>query len=186
MADHPSPGGAVSRGAATSNIAKIADGIDRFLVLFESTVIAILLVALVIAVLVQVLSRYVINVSNPWTEESARYFFVWVSMMGAALGVQRHSHFGFDAVVRSLPPLGRKAAGIAALAVTFAMAGLIAMQGWKLMELGESEIGAGTNVPLPWVYAAIPAGGILIMLHIVLSLLKKEPQEGGGNGGHTC
>lgn len=186
MVDHTSSGAAVPRDRAASPVARAAGSANRALVLFESTAIVLLLVALVIAVFTQVVSRYIINVSNSWTEESARYFFVWVSMLGAALGVQRHSHFGFDAVVRGLPPLGKRLAGVAAFLVTFGMAGLLVVQGWRLMELGRLETGSATEVPMPWIYAAIPVGGLLIMMHLVLSLLEGDFDRTGGNGGHAC
>lgn len=170
MADHPPISVISPRKEAISGLAKIAAAIDRGLVLFEGTVIVILLLGLIISVFLQVISRYIANMSNPWTEETARYLFVWVSMMGAALGVQRHSHFGFDAIVRSLPALGKNAARIAGLVLVLGMAGVIVVQGWRLVELGASETGPATNVPMPWVYAAIPVGGVLITVHIILSL----------------
>ena len=176
----------MARREPTCGGARLAAAIDRGLVLFEGAAIAILLVALVISVFVQVLSRYIVNVSNPWTEESARYFFVWVSMLGAALGVQRGSHFGFDALVRRLPPPGERVARLAALGVVLGMAGLIAFQGWRLVELGASETGPATDVPMPWVYAAVPLGGVLIMIHVALSAWRAGPEKADRGDDARC
>lgn len=158
--------------------ARLAAAVHRGLVLLEGALLVALLAALIAAVAVQVVSRYLLPVSAPWTEEAARYCFVWVSMLGAALGVRRGSHFGFDAVVRRLPAPLQRGVRAAALGVTAATAALIAVQGWRLLALGASETGPATGVPMPWVYAAIPAGGALILLHLGLGLLGAEPRAG--------
>lgn len=186
MTDHLPGTTAMPRRRTTSTVARIASRINQALVVIESALILVLLVALVVSVFTQVASRYVLNISSPWTEEAARYFFVWVSMLGASLGVQRHSHFGFDAVVRKLPPLAHRVAKTAALLVVLGMSTLILVQGWKLVELGRLETGSATNLPMVWVYGAIPVGGVLIVMHLVLSVFEEKVVEAGGDGGQSC
>jgi TRAP-type C4-dicarboxylate transport system permease small subunit len=174
------------RSKGTSQTVRIAATIDRILMLIEGTAIVVLLLALIVSVLVQVISRYIMNVSSPWTEEFARYFFIWVSMMGAALGVQRGSHFGFDAVVKALPPWGRTLSWLMVTAAAGGMAGVITAQGWRLVILGTSDTGPATNVPMPLVYAAIPVGGALMVAHILLSLFRAKDHPAQEGGGRTC
>jgi TRAP-type C4-dicarboxylate transport system permease small subunit len=174
------------RSKGTSQTVRIAAAIDRILMLIEGTAIVVLLLALIVSVLVQVISRYIMNVSSPWTEEFARYFFIWVSMLGAALGVQRGSHFGFDAVVKALPPWGRTLSWLMATAAAGGMAGVITAQGWRLVILGTSDTGPATNVPMPLVYAAIPVGGALMVAHILLSLFRAKDNPIREGGGRTC
>ena len=52
-----------------------------------------LMVAITGVVAFQVLTRYVLQHPAAWPEEAARYLFVWVALLGAALGVDRGVHF---------------------------------------------------------------------------------------------
>ena len=59
----------------------------------------------------QVLTRYVLQHPAAWPEEAARYLFVWVALLGAALGVDRGVHFSLDLLTSRLPEPGRAPAG---------------------------------------------------------------------------
>jgi TRAP-type transport system small permease protein len=85
---------------------------------------------LIIPVTLQMLSRYTPFVpSYIWTEEMARFLFIWTIMIGAMLGVRESQHFEVDvwpelsrrpeAAVRIISRLG-----ILALALVFVWAGI--------------------------------------------------------------
>ena len=85
---------------------------------------------LVIPVTLQIISRYTPFIpSYIWTEEMARFLFVWTIMIGAMVGVREAQHFEVDvwpdlsrrseAAVRILARLG-----ILALALVFVWAGI--------------------------------------------------------------
>jgi TRAP-type transport system small permease protein len=94
----------------------------------------ILLVAcvgiLIFPVTLQIVSRYTALIpSYIWTEEMARFLFVWTIMIGAMLGVKEAQHFEVDV----WPELSRRAEaavrivarlGILALALVFVWAGI--------------------------------------------------------------
>ena len=54
---------------------------------------------------------------------------------------------------------------------------LLAWQGWKLMQMESFSTGPATNVPMSWIYAAIPTGSVLIMAHIILEFLGAKPER---------
>src|SRR3954447_25336560 len=84
---------------------------------------------LVIPVTLQVVSRYTALIpSYIWTEEMARFLFIWTIMIGAMVGVREAQHFEVDV----WPNLSRRAEaavrilarlGILALAMVFLWAG---------------------------------------------------------------
>src|ERR1044072_4149707 len=60
-----------------------------------------------VTVLVQFVTRYVLNDSAAWTEEVARYMLIGVVFVGATIGVARNSHIQVDFFYRHMPaPLG--------------------------------------------------------------------------------
>ncbi len=52
-------------------------------------VVSVLLVIMVVVVFLQVIFRFVIHASLPWSEELSRYILVWLSFLGAAIGVRK-------------------------------------------------------------------------------------------------
>ena len=53
-----------------------------------------LVVAMMLSLFWQVFTRFIIKVPATWTEEIARYTFIYMVMIGAALGVRHSAHFG--------------------------------------------------------------------------------------------
>lgn len=55
--------------------------------------LCILLIGIVVVTFAQVLSRYVFQASLAWSEELARYLFMWLASLGAAYAFKTRSHF---------------------------------------------------------------------------------------------
>ena len=83
----------------------LALGVDRVVAGIEASVIAVLVAVLTAITFAQVATRYVLGDPLIWSEEAARYLFVWVSMIGAALAIREGGHFGLDLLIRRFPAL---------------------------------------------------------------------------------
>ena len=83
----------------------IASRLDHWVALVEAAVIVVLVTLLTAVTFAQVTTRYVLGDPLIWSEEAARYLFVWVSMIGAALAIREGGHFGLDLLIRPLPEL---------------------------------------------------------------------------------
>ena len=62
-------------------------------------ILCILLLTATIVAFTQVVFRYIIHYSLSWSEESARFIFMWITMLGAAYGFKTKSHFALLFVV---------------------------------------------------------------------------------------
>ena len=82
--------------------------LDRGLVAVETCAVGVLVIAVCGVVLLQVLMRYLFAYPNPWSEEVSRFCFIWLSLLGASLAVERRAHFGFDQVTARLRPRARR------------------------------------------------------------------------------
>ena len=69
-------------------------------------VIALLLAAMVVRVFGNVVLRYGFNSGITISEELSRWFFVWMTFLGAIVGVKEHGHLGTDMLVGRLGPIG--------------------------------------------------------------------------------
>lgn len=131
---------------------------------------ASLLVGLAVVVVVAVFCRYVLNDSLPWYDEVASAMLAWITYFGAALASLRRAHLGFSALVKSLPPLARKAVFILSEAITYTVFIALAWAGWKVLAV----MGGMTLESLPWVtfkfvQAIVPVGCGLIILAQIFS-----------------
>jgi len=127
---------------------------------FLSALVVASLVILIIPVSMQIFSRFTSIIPHYiWTEEMARFLFVWTIMLGATLGVRESSHL----VVDVWPPLSRRAdaalrllSSIAVLiiALVFVWAGyeFTAFAWYRISELAE--------LPLWLIHIAWPVAGV--------------------------
>ena len=114
---------------------------------------------LVVPVTLQIISRYTALIpSYIWTEEMARFLFIWTIMIGAMIGVRESTHFEVD-VWPQLGPRGEALArllgrlGVLAAACVFVFAGIeFTRFAWRRT----SEL---ADLPLWWIHVAWPATG---------------------------
>lgn len=85
-------------------VAKLIDGYFSFL----KFLIALCLLAMVILVFGNVVLRYAFNSGISISEELSRWFFVWMTFIGALVGLREHAHLGVDSFVNRLSPMGKR------------------------------------------------------------------------------
>jgi TRAP-type C4-dicarboxylate transport system permease small subunit len=143
----------------------------------------VLLVLLVATTLLQVLSRYVLRKPFDWTEETARYLFVWVAMLGAGMAAKDRAHFFVDLLLERLPPrLGKY---VTVLTGAVASAFLLAIS-WAALELAVSngiQDSPVLTIPMSVPYLAIPVGLGLMALFAVsdtVRIIRGAPRDRHG------
>src|SRR3546814_15567180 len=100
----------------TPLLTRLLDPVDRVLRVAITALIALLIVPVVL----QILARYVDFIPRYiWTEEVARFCFIWIIMIGAMIAVRDDTHFDVDLLPTPRPPAGQ---GWARLVVHLAIA----------------------------------------------------------------
>lgn len=128
---------------------------------------------LVIDVLWQVFSRYILNESFSFTEELARFALIWLSILGAAYLTGQREHLSMDFLLRKLDPV-RKMKRMQVIEMMVFLFGLVVMVigggnlVYKTLYLG--QVSAAMNVALGYVYAIVPISGILIMFYAIYNI----------------
>ncbi len=139
--------------------------INRFAKLLEKIMI-VLVTAMMLSLFWQVFTRFVIKVPATWTEEIARYTFIYLVMIGAALGVKNSAHFGMTMVSDKLH--GR----VRDLYQRFVINGIIMICAIFLVYYGiEFTRMYGMNrvsptflTPMAWVFGIVPFSGFLMIV----------------------
>jgi C4-dicarboxylate transporter DctQ subunit len=136
----------------------------------DEAVTAILLVALVLVVVLQVVFRYLFYQPMGWTEEAGRYLFIWLCLVGAAVGVKYRLHFGVDLLVKRL---GEKGAARLLALIDLLGAGFCVVFTWfggVLVLRTGSQTSPGLDLPMSVPYLAVPLGGALMLAYFLRHL----------------
>ena len=75
---------------------KLFDNLEECLLVFA-------LGTMVVYIFLQILLRYIFNLPLAWTEELARFTFVWLIYLGASMAVKRKRHLKVDAALFLFP-----------------------------------------------------------------------------------
>ena len=146
-------------------------GIDALL----GHVICALMGAMVLNVLWQVFTRFILRNPSSFTEELARYMMIWVGLLGSAYATGRKSHLALDLLTARLQG-GRKRASeifIQSCVLVFALAVMVGGGGrlvWIQLSLGQQS--AALQLKLGYVYLAVPLAGALIAFYCVIFLIE--------------
>lgn len=131
----------------------------------------VLFALLVVLVVWQVFTRLVLSDPSPWTEEAARYVFVWASMIGIAIAVGEKADVVMDFLVEKLPRNLQRIADLLAYLSTLAFVTYVLIYGgFKQSALAWTQ----TNPLLPFtqgqLYLALPIAGVLLAFYLILHI----------------
>jgi TRAP-type transport system small permease protein len=169
VADHEQPEGRPSRGPLSQINAVIAR-IGMYLSVAG-------LLVIVTIVFYQVFGRYVLNSSPTWTENLALVLILYVTLIGAAVGVRDAGHIGMDSLLVMLPDRMREKIELVIHVLVAIFGVAMAYNGWILgASVGTVKI---ANLGLPEVVRYVPlvAAGILIVsfsIEHIIALLRGE------------
>jgi TRAP-type C4-dicarboxylate transport system permease small subunit len=114
---------------------------------------------LVIPVSLQIFSRYTELIpSYIWTEEMARFFFVWSVMIGAMVGIREGTHFVVD-LWPSMSPRPQAAVRLAAALLVLVFAGAFLWWGVEFTRFAFNRISELAELPLWTIHVAWPLAG---------------------------
>ena len=69
----------------------------------EESIACVLITVMALCVLLQVISRYLLDLGVHWTEEVAAYCMVWAVYLGASIGIRHHFHIRMILLIQKLP-----------------------------------------------------------------------------------
>jgi len=130
-------------------------------------VLCLLLITIVLLTFIQVIFRYVFHSSLSWSEELARYMFLWLATLTSAYAFKTGSHFALRFVTNKLGP--KPLAVVNFLVVTIVSLFLILFT-WKAIEYTFSmagQIAPSTGMSMAVPYSSAIVGGGLMLYYVV-------------------
>ncbi len=151
---------------------KIDKILEGFLVLIMSL--------LVIDVLWQVTSRYVLSSPSSFTDELAGFLLIWVSLFGAAYVTGKKEHLAIDLMLQKASPQRRKLLEtvINLCVFLFGLFVLVIGGAWLVYTRFALEVkSAALQLPLGYVYLVLPISGLLIVFYSVDNFYEAKRAE---------
>lgn len=129
----------------------------------------------------QIIMRFIFNSSNNWSEESARYLFVWFVYLTASLAIIKNAHIRVDAVLRLYPTRLIRAIVVTGYLLFIAYCAVIVYYSTIFCEniYSSEQVSLGIGVPMYIVYMSLPICHALMVVRILQRLYHiiflKEP-----------
>jgi TRAP-type C4-dicarboxylate transport system permease small subunit len=131
-----------------------------------------LLGVMAVLAFLNILARYLTRYSFAFTEEIEVAALVWITMLGAAVGVREAAHLGFTTLRDRFPRQARQALAVSSSVVAIATVTALIWAGWRQIH---AQIALGTTseaLGIPeWIYtAALPVGGAFIVARLIQAI----------------
>jgi TRAP-type C4-dicarboxylate transport system permease small subunit len=130
---------------------------------------------LVIDVLWQVISRYVLSSPSSFTDELAGFLLIWVGLFGAAYVAGKNEHLAIDLLVQRSGPARRRFLElfISACIVIFSLTVLVIGGIWLVYTRFALDVkSAALEIPLGYVYIVLPISGLLIIFFTIDNVIQ--------------
>ncbi|MDK1373675.1 MULTISPECIES: TRAP transporter small permease [unclassified Sinorhizobium] len=134
----------------------------------------VLMSGMAIMVFVNVVMRYAMNSGLTVSDELARYFFVWVTFIGAVVTFREHGHLGVETLVALLGRKGRIVCMILSNLVIIGCSAIFFWGTWKQLPINWSMKAPVTGLSMGFVYGIgffTGAGCVIIALERLVRLL---------------
>jgi len=134
---------------------KLIDGYYRLLNMLLVVTVAVL----VVPVAIQILSRHTDFIPSwIWTEEMARFLFVWMIMIGSMVGIRDGSHFDVD-LWPELAPRANAVLRVVADLFVLVMALVFIWYGIRFVQFGWDQTSELAELPMTWIFISWPLAG---------------------------
>ncbi|MBI3146126.1 MAG: TRAP transporter small permease [Pseudogulbenkiania sp.] len=134
--------------------------------------VVLCLAGMVVLVFGNVALRYLFNTGISISEELSRWFFVWLTFLGALIGLREHAHLGMDSMVSRLSPTGKKVCLVIGQLLMLFSTWFITVGSWDQVLINTSVAAPASGLPMAILYAPGVVFGITAALIIAYELYR--------------
>ena len=143
-------------------------------------ILTVLMGLMIIPVSLQILSRYTGVIPRfIWTEEVARFCFVWIIMIGSMVAVRDGAHFDVDLLPHPKTPRQKGIAGLIVHVGMMLMALAFAYYGCLFAKSGYIQHSEMAGINMLSIYIAFPLAGVSWMLFLIEKMMVDFTQISG-------
>ncbi|WP_054710225.1 TRAP transporter small permease [Bacillus sp. JCM 19041] len=151
---------------------KVVRYLDRYL---EEFILVAILGVMVLSISAQVLMRFLFGSSIGWSEELARYCFIWLVFIGVSYGVKKQRHIKIDAILLLFNEKGKVVLNMIVNLLFFSFAVFLIVYGGaiaiQILQWGQTT--PALELKMGVVYLAAPVGMLLTCIRIGQQFIKQ-------------
>jgi len=133
--------------------------------------VIILMFSLVIVVFSQVFSRYALNHPLIWSEELARYLFIWIVFLSSVVVFRENRHMGVDFFVGMLSPNKQRVVKKITNVIIFSFMILILYVSPQIIKITFRQTSPTLDLPMGVIYLAFPVSLGLMVIEMLFRFL---------------
>jgi TRAP-type C4-dicarboxylate transport system permease small subunit len=119
----------------------------------------------------QVVSRYVFSSPPSWSEEIARYLFVWLTFLGSAIAFRYGAHLALGFTKSLLPVNMHRWVSLVSLGVVAGVLVFVIWQGKEATQFASRQLTPALQLSMSIPYLAIPVGGFFMLIEVLWNML---------------
>jgi len=134
-----------------------------------------ILLLMTVLIFLQVVFRYVLNMSLSWSEELARFLQIGLTLIGSAYAIKQKIHISLgDSITRKLPNRIKMIVPYIIDVLVLAFTITVLIQGIEIVRIVSYQTSASIGIPMMYVYAVIPVSAALSIFYIIAKYMKKK------------
>lgn len=149
-------------------VVKTLKWLDEYL---EIGICVVLMVVMTLLIFVQVIMRYVFSNSLTWSEELARYVFIWLIYLGISYAAKQMKHVKIQAALYLFPRRLRPYITIIGDIVMFLFSLFVIWYGAGMVAFQGMFRAAALGIPMSWIYAAPVVGFALTTIRQIQTVV---------------
>lgn len=135
--------------------------------------VAALVATMVVAGVLQIVNRFVLNISLSWSEELQRYLHIWIVFLAVPIGYRRGAHLGMNMLLERLPVLAQRGLVIVQELLWLVLAVAIAWFATRIMAVAQNQTSSSLGVTMDKVYLAQVVGGTYLAVIAIRRLVTR-------------
>ena len=152
--------------------------IEKWTTAFSMFVACLMLVVAASLGMLQIFTRFVLEVPVEWTEVIIRFSLIWMVFMGIPMAFRQGAMVSVDVLYRWSGPRMKKVLDTAVALAALTLVCIIIWWGWDYANRGKVQSMIGLeNVSMFWAYLAMPVGGLFCVVGIIGNLMDPMRME---------
>jgi TRAP-type C4-dicarboxylate transport system permease small subunit len=143
--------------------------VDKIL---NNAVITLMSIILIVAS-AQVFWRYVLNNPLDWSEELARFLFIWLVFLASSVALREKKHMCIDFSWSFLPPWARKIRELLVQAIIAVFLLVILIVAPEIITLTWDQLSPSLSIPMAYVYLAFPVMAFLMLIYKLFEIIQQ-------------
>ena len=131
------------------------------------------MMVMLVTIFAQVITRYGFGYTPEWSEELARYLFVYVVFLGSALIMGESGHLSVEFLPNHFKgTFVGKLLALLSLVCGYLFVGILLTQGAKMVQVMTFQESPGLEISMSYIYAVIPVSATLMLLYLIRDTIR--------------